>query len=216
VRVMRTGPSQSMIYIAKTTAGLIVIDLGWVNAEDSLRAALRDFHGDTVAAVFLTHSHRDHIVGWPVVARAPFYVGAPERDFLTGMFQFRAWIPRMAETLDPQPLPGSAVRIHEFMNDTVFTFGADTVRAFMVTGHTAGSAAYLFRGILFAGDALTRTTLEGFRPPRRRYSEDAQEAARNLERLFERVAAYDVKFVCTAHTKCSAFMPAFIADALGR
>lgn len=215
-RVLRTGPSQSMIYLARTSAGLVVIDLGWVDAQDSLRAALRSFPGDTVAAVFLTHSHRDHIVGWPVVARAPFWVAAPERDFLVGAFAFRAWIPRMAETLDPQPLPGERVTVKEFMNDTTFVFGADTVRAFVVAGHTAGSAAYLFRGILFAGDALTRTWLDGFRPPRRRYSEDAAEATRNLERLFERVKPYDVKYVCTAHTKCSAFTPAFVEDVLGR
>src|SRR5687768_5604165 len=137
VRVLRTGPSQSMIYVARTTAGLVVIDLGWVDAQDSLRAALRSFPGDTVAAVFLTHSHRDHIVGWPVVARAPFWVAAPERDFLIGAFAFRAWIPRMAETLDPQPLPGERVTVKEFMNDTTFVFGADTVRAFVVAGHTA-------------------------------------------------------------------------------
>ncbi len=216
-RVLRTGPSQSMIYLARTSAGVIVIDLGWVDAQDSLRTALRrDFPNDTVVAVFLTHSHRDHIVGWPVVAHAPFYVAAPERDFLIGAFAFRAWIPRMAEDLDPQPLPGELVKIHEFMNDTTFVLGSDTVRAFVVAGHTAGSAAYLFRGVLFAGDAMTRTVIEGFRPPRRRYSEDAAQAAGSLKSLLERVKPYDVKYVCTAHTKCSAFTPAFIADVLGK
>jgi hydroxyacylglutathione hydrolase len=215
-RVLRTGPSQSMIYLARTTEGLVVIDLGWVDAQDSLKAALRSFPNDTVAAVFLTHSHRDHIVGWPVVSRATFHVAAPERDFLIGEFAFRAWIPRMAEELDPQPLPSDGVTIHEFMNDTSFVFGADTVRAFVVAGHTAGSAAYLFRGILFAGDALTRTFRDGFRPPRKRYSEDVAQAAHSLETLFERVKPYDVRFVCTAHTKCSPYTPEFIKDALGK
>jgi glyoxylase-like metal-dependent hydrolase (beta-lactamase superfamily II) len=205
-----------MIYLARTTEGLVVIDLGWVDAQDSLKAALRSFPNDTVVGVFLTHSHRDHIVGWPVVSRATFHVAAPERDFLIGEFAFRAWIPRMAEELDPQPLPGEGVNIREFMNDTSFVFGADTLRAFVVAGHTAGSAAYLFRGILFAGDALTRSSWGGFRAARERFSENAAQAARSLESLFERVKPYDVRFICTAHIKCSPYTPEFIKDALGK
>lgn len=40
-----------------------------------------------------------------------------------------------------------------FSKDTVFVFGRDTLHAFLVAGHTAGSTAYLFRGVLFVGDA---------------------------------------------------------------
>jgi glyoxylase-like metal-dependent hydrolase (beta-lactamase superfamily II) len=59
----------------------------------------------------------------------------------------------------------------------VFAVGADTVRAYVVPGHTAGSAAYLFRGVLFVGDAVTHTRAGGFAPARRGYSDDRRAAA---------------------------------------
>jgi hydroxyacylglutathione hydrolase len=214
-RVLRTGPSRSMIYIAQTSAGPIIIDLGWTGAKEALRAALKELGTDSanVAGVFITHAHRDHIAGWPVVAKAPFYMAAPERDFLFGDFQYHAWIPRTAEELRPSELPASGtLQVREFTHDTSFVVGRDTVYAFMVTGHTPGSAAYLFRGVLFAGDALSHTTLAGFRMPKARFTENPREAAANLRNLFERVGTRDVKYVCTAHAECSAYNDEFMQD----
>src|SRR5687767_11692287 len=75
-RVVKTG-SSSMIYIARTSAGIVVIDLGWITASSRLREELRQLGADSsdIAAVFLTHAHRDHIAAWPLVAPAPFYLG---------------------------------------------------------------------------------------------------------------------------------------------
>lgn len=86
----------------------------------------------------------------------------------------------------------------------------------MLPGHTAGSAAYLFRGTLFAGDAIAWTWLSGFRPARGGYSDDTQQARRSLESLRERVAAYRVEWICSAHLKCSEATDELWADLLGR
>jgi hydroxyacylglutathione hydrolase len=215
--VMRTGPSQSMIYLARTSAGVIVIDLGWTRAQGALRSGLRRLRADSteVTSVFLTHAHPDHIEGWPVVAGATFYLGAPERDFLLGHLHYRAWIPRVGQSLVSAQLPrDGTLRIHEFLRDTVVAVGNDTVRAFVVPGHTAGSTAYLFRGVLFAGDAMTHTMLQGFRPALATFSDDKELAARSLKSLFDRVRPYGVQYVCTAHAQCGRFTPEFVKDAL--
>jgi hydroxyacylglutathione hydrolase len=217
-RVLRTGPSQSMVYVAATSAGPIVIDLGWTGAQKALRTALGELGADSaqVAAVFVTHAHRDHIEAWPLVANAPFYLGAPERDFLFGEFHYRAWVPRTADAVKPPDLPHSgALDVHEFTRDTVIVVGADTVRAFLVTGHTPGSAAYVFRNILFAGDAVMHSRRAGFRPARARYSEDPQQAERSLRSLLDRVAPLGIRYVCTAHAECTAFSSEFVSDVLG-
>jgi glyoxylase-like metal-dependent hydrolase (beta-lactamase superfamily II) len=213
---MRTGPSQSMIYMARTSGGVIVIDLGWTRATHALRSGLKRLGADStqVSSVFLTHAHPDHIEGWPVVAGATFYLGAPESDFLLGQLRYRAWVPRVGQSLVSSHLPRDGkIRIHEFMRDTTIAVGNDTVRAFVVPGHTAGSTAYLFRGVLFVGDAMTHTLLQGFRPALATFSDDKDLAARSLKSLFDRVGPYGVQYVCTAHAQCGRFTPEFVKDA---
>ena len=102
--------------------------------------------------------------------------------------------------------------MHTCSCDTVFAFGADTVFAYLVPGHTAGSAAYRYRGIRFLGDAATYTRWGGFGPAHRGYSDDAALAARSLRALWPRLPAGTVRYVCTAHAQCAAFSAAFARD----
>jgi glyoxylase-like metal-dependent hydrolase (beta-lactamase superfamily II) len=109
------------------------------------------------------------------------------------------------------------VTVHAFAADTTFVLGAgtgrpDTLRAYVVPGHTVGSAVYLFRGVLFLGDAATHTRRGGFAPARRGYSDDPRAAAASLAALWPRLPAGAVRVACTAHARCAAFTPAFLAD----
>ncbi|MDQ3389200.1 MAG: hypothetical protein M3483_06825, partial [Gemmatimonadota bacterium] len=90
-------------------------------------------------------------------------------------------------------------------SDTLFTFGSDTVYAFLVPGHTNGSAAYLFRGVLFVGDALSYSTSRGLKEASTVFSADLVQSRASIISLWERVQRYDVKSVCTAHAKCTEF-----------
>jgi glyoxylase-like metal-dependent hydrolase (beta-lactamase superfamily II) len=215
--VVTGGPDASMIFVARTSGGTaIVIDLGWIGAEPRLRAALAAVHvaPDSIAAVFLTHAHRDHIGAWRLVRQRALYLAADEEPRLFGRVEYAGWIPRTAEALRRSRLPPDAgVRVHTFSRDTAFVVGGDTVRAFLVPGHTPGSTAYLLRGILFAGDALSRVPTRGFTPARRGYSDDAARGARSLATLWNRLAAYDVRYVCTAHARCAAYSEEFRRDA---
>lgn len=215
--IMTGGPNQSMIYVLQTTAGLILIDLGWWGARDALHTALLGLDSDStdVVAVLLTHAHRDHIAAWPAVAHATFHVGAAETDELFGEAGYDGWIPRTASQVVPPQRPArGALDVVALSTDTTLVIGADSVHVFLVPGHTDGSVAYLVRRVLFAGDALAQDILGRFRPARSGYSDDVALARISLASLFERIAGFDVELICTAHARCSAFNEEFIRQVL--
>ena len=202
------GPNRSMIYAIDTDAGVALIDIGWWDARGELRSALAELGHDSsaVVAVFVTHSHRDHIAGWPLVPHATFYMAEAEVDEFFGQAPFEGWIPRAADRLkEPRrPAPGE-VEVHSFSADTAIVIGGDTIRAFPVPGHTDGTAVYLVRGVLFVGDALSQGLIRGFRDARGGYSDDAAQARLSFDDLLRRLAPYRVEVVCTAHAHCGRF-----------
>ena len=202
------GPSKSMVYLARTSDGVIAIDLGWWGGERAFKDALRDLQADPsqVTDVFLTHTHRDHIGALHLVRQSRVHVATKELPRLTGERLHRGIVPRVAEHVKPSGLPKpNELAARTFSADTMFVFGADTLRAYLVSGHTAGSSAYLFRGTLFVGDAVTYSRLQGYRSARRIYSDDAGQAASNLEALWARLPNGGVNYVCTAHAHCRAY-----------
>ena len=216
--VTTAGPNHSMIYLARVDGGVVAVDLGWWGAGHAMSDGLARLDADTsdVVAVFLTHSHRDHIAAWPHVRGATFHLATAEVPRFTGAEEHEGWIARTADDIMDAHLPAPGeLTLRPFSRDTVFTFGADTVRAFVMPGHTAGSAAYLIDGVLFLGDAASRRPFQGFVSAKAGYSDDTARSRRELEALFTRIDGLDVRWACTAHGDCARYDAAFRADVLG-
>lgn len=209
------GPSKSMVYLARTSGGVIAIDLGWWGSADAVArqlGALNATPGD-VTNVFLTHSHRDHIGAWRLLRGSKFHLAEKEVPRLYGNTAHGGVIPRAAEAVNSSDLPRTGdLRVLAFSTDTAFAFGDDTLHAFLVPGHTAGSAAYLFRGVLFVGDAAGFTRWGGFGPARHGYSDDTGQAAASLTALWARLPRGAVRQVCTAHAHCREYSARLLAD----
>ncbi|HUG01677.1 MAG TPA: MBL fold metallo-hydrolase [Longimicrobiales bacterium] len=210
------GPSRSMIYARRTPAGVILVDLGWFDARAALRRRLASIGArpEDVVAVLVTHSHRDHVGGWRAVRGARFFAADGELELLHGRSEHGGWLARWGDRLWRPDLPEAGeIRVRTFASDTVLTFGWDTVHAFPVPGHTAGSAAYLIDGVLFLGDGLSHSRVfGGFRPPVGRYSEDPLRARRSLISVLRRARPLGVETVCTAHANCAPFDDTFLLD----
>ena len=216
--ITTAGPNHSMIYLSRVEGGVVAVDLGWWGAGRALERGLADLDADTsdVIAVFLTHSHRDHIAAWPHVRGATFHMNQAEVARFTGAEEHEGWIANIADDVnDPElPRPGE-LTIEVFAQDTAFAFGADTVYAFALPGHTAGSAAYLVGGVLFLGDAASRRPFSGYVSAKHGYSDDTERSRRELAALFDRIHEHDVRWACTAHGDCAPYDAAFRADVLG-
>lgn len=213
-----TGAWASMIHVFRTDSGVVVVDLGWVGAERALREALGKVGAtpDDVVAVLLTHSHRDHIAAWPLLRGARFYMGAEEVLRFLGREAHRGPITRLAESVRETSLPREGeLRIVGFTRDTTLVFGRDTIRAYPIPGHTAGSAAYLVDGVLFVGDAANRRPFAGFGGARPEYSDDVARSRESMRALFARLEGQRVDALCTAHAKCAAY-DAGLRERVGR
>lgn len=204
-----------MTYLARTTEGVLAIDLGWSANDDAVVRALRALGGSVadVRWVFLTHSHRDHVGAWPMLRDARVYIAAAEESLLVAAKPHDGWIPRTMERISATRLPSvGELTVSTFSQDTTIILGADTLRAYLVPGHTPGSVVYLFRGILFLGDAVTSTVSGGFAPARRGFSSDPEGAAKALAKLWPRLPPGAARYACTAHARCAAYTPTFLKD----
>ena len=204
------GLNTSMIYVARTDSGVIAIDLGWWGHRGPLTEALGRIRAEPsdVRRVFITHSHRDHIAGWPMVRSARFHMADAERARMLGTAAHQGWMVRVAEGLNSSELPDSTqISVRAFARDTVFVLGSDTLLAYVAPGHTAGSAVYLFRGVLFLGDAVTYLPFRGYRPAKAQFTDDSRQAMASLRALWPRVPLEKVRIMCTAHGECAPFTP---------
>lgn len=165
--------------------------------------------GERPAGVLLTHLHMDHVSGLPDIPRGtPIYVGpgeTRERRFVN-LF-VRSPLDRALAGHAPLRELGFAADPSGRFAGVLDLFGDQSVFAFWVPGHTAGSLAYLARTpdgpVLFAGDAShTRFGWEhGVEPGS--FSADGPKSAESLARLRAFAAKHPALVVKLGHQPLS-------------
>ncbi len=137
VRQMTYGPMKNFIHLvgAAGAAEVAVVDPAW-NVPALLQEVSRE--GKSVAAVFLTHSHEDHLNGVPELLKThdvPVYAQWAEIDFN----------PRLKDFVGALKPVGAGERVK---------VGPLEVTFLHTPGHTPGSQCLSCAGALFTGDTL--------------------------------------------------------------
>jgi glyoxylase-like metal-dependent hydrolase (beta-lactamase superfamily II) len=140
----------------------------------------RGLSDDAVAAIFLTHGHRDHIAACRRFTRARVYSFADEVPIIEGRATARGPLPRLRG-----PVPASqAPRVTDVLVDGASVkVGALTVRAFVAPGHTAGSGVFLANGVLYVGDSAAVDRSGRLRGAPWIFSDDQSQNLASLRRL---------------------------------
>ena len=80
---------------------------------------------------------------------------------------------------------------------------AEIPKSYTVTLGVDFPTAYLFRGILFGGDAVNWRPGSGFQGARAEFSDSVAQNRESLRSLWQRLAVGEVRVMCTAHGKCA-------------
>lgn len=183
---------QALVWLVRTPHGVALVDTGLEPGAEAVLAALAEQHlsaGD-VHTVLLTHGHIDHAGAAAAFPRARVYVGAGDVGLLNGQRQPTAWLARTLTAFIPLPAP--PVQLVALDHDQVLDVDGLPVQVVLTPGHTAGSAMYVARGVLFSGDTLLTSGPQRVLPASPLYSDDPEARRATLERLrtveFTRVA----------------------------
>ena len=172
---------------------IVLIDTGF---DDQARAIKLKVGSRKIKAILLTHAHVDHAAGTQSID-APVYVGRADAPALRGEAIFSALWPRLAQAFLGIPITKGP--IHPVDDGFVYAVdGSNTERGFLAIatpGHTEGSTSWLYRGILFGGDAVEIPAADAIYPAPLGFTQDISAAYDSLRRLRD----HHIEFLADAH-----------------
>jgi glyoxylase-like metal-dependent hydrolase (beta-lactamase superfamily II) len=190
------------VFAARVGPRVVLFDTGADPAGAPIDVALGALGGSRgdVTDVFLTHGHGDHTAGASQLPRARIHLGDGDVALAAGKATPEALMVRVMALVMPappvtttDPLTGAA---------TIDVGEGKSVKAVPVPGHTPGSYAFLFDGVLFVGDimVLKQGRLE---PTPRLFDPRPEENRAAIRSLKLQLAGDTVDIVCTAHGGCT-------------
>jgi glyoxylase-like metal-dependent hydrolase (beta-lactamase superfamily II) len=154
---------------------------------------------DDVSDVFLTHGHFDHVTLAPLCKKARIHLGIADADMAAHKVRHEPWGARWFSKLYPTP---DVALTNALLDRAEIDVGGEKLLALPLPGHTAGSYLFVFRGILFAGDSITRDGNNlGF--AMRGFSQSVADNKKNLAKLKEALGTTKVEQICTGHQGCT-------------
>lgn len=165
-------------YLVPVEGGVVLVDAGY---DEQGRALLEAIGERKVLAVLLTHGHIDHRAAAHLFD-APVYVG---RGDLPTFFEDPLEAPALILAKTFLGRPPAPKDLRPVDDKEVLEIGGARFVAIALPGHTPGSTAWLYRDVLFTGDAAQAPLGDHVYPAPWEVSKDRREAWRSLKKLLD-------------------------------
>ena len=190
------------VFGAKTDQGVILFDTSADSNGKPIDALLGCLGASRldIREAFVTHGHFDHVSGVASLPpRAKTHLGAGDVELAAGNARPEGLAPTLLTLLMQPP----AVRVTDLLDgpQTFDVGGGKTVKALPVPGHTPGSFAFLYDGVLFVGDIAIAH--EGkLDPPPGAFDPHPDQNRASIRSLRTQLAGERIETVCTGHGGC--------------
>jgi hydroxyacylglutathione hydrolase len=173
--------ADGFFYVVPVDGGVVVVDTGEQPDGAQLRATIA---GRPVLAILVTHAHHDHYSSAHTFGEVPCHVGPADIDRMQGKTQHQgaAQRERRERTGGTDLLPPLPLQLVPAPDGARVFVGGETFAAVALPGHTPGSTAWLFRDVLFGGDAAMQAPA-GIAPIDARFSDEPAAAEAAVSRL---------------------------------
>jgi hydroxyacylglutathione hydrolase len=189
-------------FAARAGERVLLFDAGADPEGRGLDAALATLHAqrEDVSDIFLTHGHGDHVAAAPLCPRARVHAGAGDAAMIGKRGPLMPGSARIFSYILPVP----PVTVTDALTGAqpIPVGEGDAVRVLPFPGHTPGSMAYLWRGVLFVGDSMNYET-DRLTPSFAPFTVDVAENRRRIAALPQALPLDEVHVVCTAHAGCT-------------
>jgi len=199
--IVAVSSAGAYLYAARAGTHVVLFDAGADPSGRGIDDALSALHagrGD-VSDLFLTHAHPDHLAGAAGLGSAKVHLGEADVPTAEGRAPQDKLVVRLIAKAQGVP----PVTVGAPLNGvTTIDLGGKVVKAFPVPGHTPGSYAFLYDGVLFVGDTMTFKQGRLDRGPSL-FDSDGEQLKASVRNLKAQLAGADLDAVCAGHGGCT-------------